>query len=401
MYALEGIAILDLTRQAPGPYCTMLLGDMGADILKVEEPVLPGTGRRAAAVRQPQPSPEEQARALAFSAMGRNKRSIVLNLREPQARDIFYRLCQRGDVVLEGFRPGVVKRLGVDYEAVSRINPRIVYCSLTGYGQNGPHSRLAGHDINYISQGGALALIGDDPNGRPTIPLNLLADMAGGGAHAAFGIVCALMARERTGRGQLVDVAMADGVTQIISGLVASYFQTGRVTPRGTHGLAGTRVHYNVYQCGDGKWISIGSLEPYFYENFCRALGRDDWVGNEYADAEAHAIMIAQAREVFRTRTRDEWFDLLNQTDQCAMKVLAVDELQGDPQVVAREMIIELEHPAFGTVAQTGFTPKLSETAGGFRRFAPRPGEHTDEVLAGLGFSLQEIEDLRKAGTVG
>src|SRR3990170_6270035 len=200
MMPLEGIRVLDLTRLAPGPFCTMLLGDLGADVIIVEEP--PGVGRRF--------DIGMSERAQAYNALGRNKRSVGLNLKEPRAQEAFLRMAEKADVVVEGFRPGVVKRLGVDYETVSARNPRIVYCSLSGYGQTGPYAMLVGHDINYISVGGALGGIGW-PGSPPAIPMNIIADFAGGGLYAAFSILAAVIAREKTGRGQYVDVAMSDG----------------------------------------------------------------------------------------------------------------------------------------------------------------------------------------------
>lgn len=400
MFALEGVKIIDLTRMAPGPYAGMLLGDMGADILKIEEPGTPTTGRRASANTQPRASSEDAERSAAFSPTGRNKRSISLNLKDDTARGILYKLIENADVVIEGFRPGVAKRLGVDYETLNKLNPRLVYGSITGYGQYGPYSQYAGHDINYISAGGLLSLIGDDPDGRPTIPLNYLADLAGGGAQLAFGIVCALIARDKTGKGQMVDASMADGASQIISGSLAGYFATGEPPRRGRTRLAGINVHYNAYKCRDGKWLSVGSLEPYFYVNLMRGIGRDDWLDNEFADEETHTQMIAEARQIFLTKDRDEWFTILNETDQCTMKILDPEDFESDPHVKAREMVIELDHPKFGKVKQVGFAPKLSDTPAGFRNFTPALGEHTDEVLAGLGYTAAQISELKAAGSV-
>src|SRR3990172_5707839 len=219
---LGGIGVLPLTRRAPGPFCTMLLGDLGADVIVVEE--APGAGRRF--------DVGMGERAQAYNPVGRNKRSLGLNLKDERAREVFYRLADGADVVLEGFRPGVVKRLGVDYETVSAINPRIVYCSLSGYGQTGPYASLVGHDINYISIGGALGINGW-PGQPPAIPANIIADFAGGGLYAAFAILAAVIAREKTGRGQYVDMAMSDGVTSLATFLASMYFNSGHVLARG------------------------------------------------------------------------------------------------------------------------------------------------------------------------
>jgi alpha-methylacyl-CoA racemase len=279
MLALEGIRVLDLSRLAPGPYCTMLLADLGADVLLVEE-AGPGSEQRRRYGRFPTGSPEYR-RALAFDALSRNKQSIALNLKSVPAREVFLRLAAAADVIVEGFRPGVVRRLGVDYEQVSRINPRIVYCSLSGYGQNGPYAQLPGHDINYISIGGALGAIGR-PGQPPSIPMNLLADFAGGGQQAAFAIVVALLACTRSGQGQHLDVGMSDGVLSLLTSAASSYFASGVVPRPGEQQVNGGAPHYDTYQTADGGWLSIGCLEPWFWERLCRTLGHEEFLADEF-----------------------------------------------------------------------------------------------------------------------
>lgn len=397
--ALEGIKVLDLSRLAPGPFCSMLLGDLGADVLLVEAPPeqLPGRGMAVpgAAVGG---GPRPQSRGAAFNALGRNKRSIVINLREQEGREVFYRLARDADVVLEGFRPGVVKRLGVDYETVRTINPRVVYCSLSGYGQDGPYAQLVGHDINYISIGGALGLIGW-PDTPPAIPMNLLADFAGGGMHAAFAILAALIARGRTGAGQYVDIAMSDGVLYLLASAVSGVLASGSVPRRGSTLLNGGAPHYNVYECADGKWISIGSLEPHFWANLCKTLGREDLLPHQNA-RDRWDETAAFFKETFKTKTRDEWFEILKQTDICAAPVYDLDEALTDPQNLARQMVVEVDHPELGKVRQVGIGPKLSETPGSVRSVAPTPGQHTDEVLRAAGYTEAEIASLRSKGVV-
>jgi crotonobetainyl-CoA:carnitine CoA-transferase CaiB-like acyl-CoA transferase len=397
MMPLEGIRVLDLSRLAPGPYCSMLLGDMGADVLLVEAP--PEALHSVAASHLRAEGEEEAERALAYNALARNKRSIVLNLRQEEARQVFYRLAESADVVLEGFRPGVVKRLGVDYETLRPRNPRLVYCSLSGYGQDGPYAGMVGHDINYISIGGALGAIGW-PGQPPAIPLNVIADFAGGGLHAAFAILAALLAREKTGRGQYLDIAMSDGVMYLLAMAYTLYFYNGTVVHPGEHVLNGAAPNYNVYQTKDGGWISLGSLEPHFYANLCRALGREDFIPYQY-DASKREEVFSHFREQFRTRTRDEWFEYLQQSDICVAPVYSLDEAAADPHNLARHMVVEVEHPRLGPVRQVGIGPKLSETPGGVRTTAPRAGQHTDEVLASLSYTRQQIEGLRASGAVG
>ncbi len=397
MPILDGVKILDLSQHMPGHHGTMLLGDMGADILRIEAPTMPTRGGLPS---RHEPPPEERQRSQAFDALGRNKRSIALNLKDERGREIFYKLAREADVVLEGFRPGVVKRLGVDYETISKLNPRIVYASISGYGQDGPYSQLAGHDINYIAQSGALGVIGPQPDEPPAMPMNFLADLAGGGTMAALGIVAALLNRERIGHGQFIDISMAEGAMQLTSSMLSAYLGSGRVPIRGRETFSGSLVYYNTYQCKDGKWISIGCIEPYFYESFCRELGREDWLPDQHAEPDKQAEMITAAREIFLTRTRDEWHEVLNKHDLCAMRVLGIDEMADDPHVQSRGMIMELDHPKLGHVKQVGSAIKFSESPSSFRSFAPAKGEHTDAILTELGFGSDGIGALRNDGVV-
>ncbi|OGO51185.1 MAG: hypothetical protein A2148_08935 [Chloroflexi bacterium RBG_16_68_14] len=389
MMPLDDIRILDLSRLAPGPFCTMLLADLGADVLLIEPPPDsragqgPGIGRGIEA----------------YNALGRNKRSIILNLRDDEARQVFYRLAESADVVVEGFRPGVVQRLGVDYNTLREKNPRLVYCSLSGYGQTGPYAGLVGHDINYISIGGALGMIGPDPSGPPTIPLNIIADFAAGGLHAAYAVLAALHARERTGRGQYLDIAMSDGVLYLLAMTISGYFSTGHVPEAGRTVLNGSAPFYNVYRCADGGWISLGSLEPHFWANLCRVMGREDFIPHQH-DVEKRDEIFAHFREQFRAKTRDEWFELLKQTDICVAPVYSLDEALQDPHNLARGMVVEVEHPQAGRVKQVGVATKLSETPGAVRTPAPAPGQHTDEVLSSLGYDADGISALRERGAV-
>ncbi|HJM90157.1 MAG TPA: CaiB/BaiF CoA-transferase family protein [Dehalococcoidia bacterium] len=395
MTSLQGIRVLDLSRLAPGPYCTMLLGDMGADILLVEAPpqFVTRTGTPA-----PPPDDEATRRRRAHNALGRNKRSIVINLREEQGRDVFYKLCEDADVVLEGFRPGVVDRLGVDYETVSKINPGIVYCSLSGYGQTGPYRDIVGHDINYISIGGALGLIGR-PGQPPAIPQNVIADFAGGGLMAAFSITSALLARERTGRGQFVDIAMSDGVLYLLASAASGVLAGGNAPQRGEETLSGASPHYDTYECSDGKWLSLGSLEPHFWAALCEVVGREDFKELEY-DRSRHPEIREHFEQTFRAKTRDEWFAELQTIDICVAPVYALDEALEDPHNVARNMVVAVDDPQLGTINQIGIGPKFSETPGEVKSTTPQPGADTDDVLASAGFAGAAIEELRASGVV-
>jgi crotonobetainyl-CoA:carnitine CoA-transferase CaiB-like acyl-CoA transferase len=397
MLPLDHIRVLDLTRLAPGPHCTMILADMGADVIRIEEP---GGGRRAVAEREredPETVRRAEERRDAHNALNRNKRSLVLNLKVPEARDAFYELVKSADVVVEGYRPGVVKRLGVDYETLATINPRIIGCSISGYGQDGPYRLLVGHDINYIATAGALGITGH-AGGPPAIPANLLADYAGGGMHAALAICVALIARERTGRGQNVDISMTDGVLTLLASALSESYGTGVPVQRGAHRLTGGNPHYGVYACADGRYIAVGANEPWFFENLCRALGGEEYAGDHAATGERREQLRSFFHDTFKTRTRDEWFAYLFDKDVCIAPVYDLDEVERDPQVQAREMIVDVPHPAFGAVKQVGLSLKLSDTPGSIRSAAPARGQHTSEILSGIGWDAERIASLRSDG---
>ena len=399
MLALEGIKVLDFCRNAPGMFATMILADLGADVLMVERPMdeTRAAYERIVAGIETQ---EDERRHAAFNALQRNKRSIALNLKEPEALDIFRQLAADADVVVEGFRPGVVDRLGVGYEQVKGINPRAVYCSVSGYGQNGPYSQMAGHDINYISFAGALGLIGDSPDGKPVIPLNLIADYAGGGLCGAVGILAALMARDKTGRGQYVDIAMTEGVLYMLCGAIADALSQGYRATRGGTRLNGGSPFYNVYRTADGKYFSIAAIEPWFWENLCRAIGREDLIPHQQTGDEKREEIARVLESTFLAKTRDEWFDALSDANISVGKVYDLDEAMSDPQALARGMVVELEASGIpeGKVTQPGIPFRLSETPGEVRYPGSVTGQHTAEVLAALGYTPAAIADLQARG---
>ncbi len=379
--ALEGIKVLDLSRTVPGPFCPMLLADMGADVIKIEAPgyqmgMLPDQGKQAA-----------------YDFLSRNKKSIVLNLKTAEAREVFHKLATEADVVMEAFRPGVAKKLGVDYDTISELNPRIVYCSLTGFGQDGPYRDLPGHDPNYTSIGGAVGLTGDE-KGDPVIIRAALGDI-GSALHAVIGILCALMARDKTGRGQYVDISMTDSVLSFLTVSLLRYFRDGFIPKRGWPSPT-----INVWKTKDGKFVSTGLIEPYFWERFCHALGREDLIPHHHAKGEKLQEVYSAIKETFLTKTRDEWFQIMKDADTCVSPVLEPDEVVNDPQLLSRDMFPEFDHPTEGKVRQLGMPIKLSETPAKFRSFAPLIGQHTEEVLQGLGYSEQQIEELRKSGAI-
>ena len=399
MLALEGIKVLDLCRNAPGMFATMILADLGAEVLMVERPMDETRAANERVVAGIE-TPDDELRHASFNALQRNKRSIALDLKEPEALGIFRQLAADTDVVVEGFRPGVVDRLGVGYEQVREINPRAVYCSVSGYGQTGPYSQMAGHDINYISFAGALGLIGDSADGKPAIPLNLIADYAGGGLCGAVGILAALLAREKTGRGQYVDIAMTEGVLYMLCGAIADALSQGHWPRRGGDRLNGGSPYYNVYRTADDKYFSIAAIEPWFWENLCRAIGREDLIPHQGSGEGKRAEIAGILESVFLTKSRDEWFEALRNANISVGKVYDLEEALSDPQIVARGMVVELEVPGVreGRVTQPGIPFHLSETPGEVRYPGSVTGQHTGEVLASLGYSPAQVVDLRARG---
>jgi crotonobetainyl-CoA:carnitine CoA-transferase CaiB-like acyl-CoA transferase len=399
--ALEGLRILDLTRYAPGPFCTMILGDLGADIIKVEEMGSP-TGRRAEQMKGMDtiPLPSEFASPDSpYNPLNRNKRSIQLNLKAGMGRRIFYQLAERTDIVVEGFRPGVTKRLGIDYATLKEINQRLIYCAITGYGQDGPYHDLPGHDINYIAHAGTVGAM-SLPGTRPLVPGNFIGDMAAGGMQATIGILAALAARERTGKGQFVDIAMTDGAVSMLCLYLSRYFQHGTLPEPEERTSCGASHYYNHYQTSDGKFISIGCSEPWFFANLCRTLGCEDFIPYQTDSDKADEIM-AYFQQKFLTKTSNEWLETLCKADVPVSKVHALDEIAEDPQLRHRQMVVEIDHPGEGRIRQAGISIKLSETPGKIRNLGASPGESTDEILSELGYSQEEIQRLLMESVVG
>jgi crotonobetainyl-CoA:carnitine CoA-transferase CaiB-like acyl-CoA transferase len=400
--ALDGIKILELTRVGPGAFCTMMLADMGAEVLKIEAPP---SGKLAGSGASPKP---EDARKLATSFTNRNQKSMTLNLKDPAGQTILHQLAKRSDVLVEGFRPGVMQRLGGDYETLKKLNPRIVYCALSGYGQDGPYRDYPAHDLNYLSLAGVANLIG--PAERPpAIPLNIIADYAGATMHGVAGIMFALFARERTGEGQFVDVSYLDTTISLLAATpnVRDYFADDVMPGRGKGIFSGEYAYYGFYETKDRKMISIGCTEPWLWQNLCDAINRPDLKdcamkpGDFSAQAtERQAYARAELQKVFLTKTRDEWFAVLTKADVCIGKVYDVPEVLQDPQVRHRRMAVELDHPVAGKVTQAGIAVKLSSTPGSIRSFAPALGENTEEVLRAIGYSVAKIAELREKRVV-
>jgi alpha-methylacyl-CoA racemase len=396
MGVLDGIRILELARVAPAELPAMMLADMGAEVLKIETPE-PGRD-----------SSDEWVRRTIHNFVNRNKRSMTLNLKSPEGQAVFRKLASTADVIVEGFRPGVMKRLGADYETLHALNPRLVYCSLSGFGQDGPYRDRPAHDMNYLSLAGVLGLIGEKDR-KPVIPLNLVADYAGASLHGALGIMMALFARERTGRGQHVDVSYLDTTVSLLAATpnMRFFFSDGLAPRRGEGFLGGSYPYYAIYTTRDDKLLTIGCTEPWLWENFCNAIGRPDF--KRFARTTDQLVRAANAEEeaarneieaLIRTRDRDEWYELLVRADVCVGKVYDIPEMVADPQINHRRMVVDVEHPTQGRVRQVGVAIKLSDTPGAIRSAAPMPNEHTEDVLKDLGMTAGEIADLRRKGIV-
>lgn len=387
--ALEGIRILDMAWLGPGPFCANMLGDLGADVIKIYEAHPERRGGPVMFLFDP-----------AMQPGFRNCRTMGLNLKAEEGRSIFCDLAKNADVIMEGFRPGVVKRLGVDYDTIKKINPRIVYASLTGFGQDGPYHNLVGHDINYIGIGGLLGMTGP-AGGAPVIPGTVIADFAAGGMSAAIGILAALMARERTGMGQFVDMSMTDAVVEATSMQINPYLLNGMVPKKGETMFTGHYPWYNVYGTRDGKYISIGALEPWFFANLCELLGCEHLIEHQFAEGEKREETFKYFRETFLSKTRDEWVAILQQKDTCVAPVYDINELESDPQLIARRMIIEADHPTMGRVKQVGSMHKLSDSPVEVRNWSIRFGQHTEEIILELGYDKTHIDELFKAEVIG
>ncbi len=388
---LTGMKILDLSRLLPGPYCSLMLGDLGADVLKIEDPKLGDYMRWW--------GPRVNKQSAFFLMVNRNKKSMKLNLKTDWGRDIFFRLVRQHDVLLEGFRPGVMERLGLGYEALKEENPGLIYCAITGYGHTGPYRDRAGHDLNYLSLAGVLGTIGPK-GGPPVIPGVQIADIGGGAMFAALGILAAYIARQETGKGQFIDVSMLDGSFAWLTVPLGKTLADGEDPKPGDSFLTGRYACYRIYETKDGRHMGLGALEPQFWEAFCKLVNREDLVGYQFAEGEKQTHLISEVSGIFKEKTRQEWVGFLKDTDCCCEPVNSVSEALMDSQLLAREMILEADHPTEGRLKQIGIPVKFSETPGSLRLAPPNHGEHTQEILKGLGYEDGEISDMEKEGVI-
>lgn len=376
--ALTGKTVLDLSRMLPGPYCSMILADHGARVIAVED-------KRFA--RDP----------FFVSALYRNKEHMTLNLKSQAGREIFSRLVRQADVLIEGFRPGVSARLGVDYASMQEINPRLVYCSITGYGQSGPQKDRAGHDVNYLAAAGVLDLIGTR-EGSPVIPGIQIADLAGG-MNAVMGILLALLAREQSGSGQFVDISMSEAALGLLPFVLNQYNQSGSLPKRGDFVLSHRYACYTTYQTADGRALSVGALEPKFWAGLCTHLGVEEYIDHQFDDSRREEIVHALER-IFAQKTLAQWEEELMSLDICCEGVRNLEEAISHSQFRERGMALDFPDQEGREVPSLGVAVGLNETPGSLRTRPAKFGEHTRQILLELKYTREEIQAMTEQGVI-
>lgn len=369
---LSNIRVLDLTRLLPGPYCTQILADFGAEVVKIEEPKYGDYARWG----EPQVGGEYKA---IFSSLNRNKKSVTLNLKDEKDKQSFIELVKSADVLVESFRPDVMKRLGLDYDVLKEINPKLVYCAITGFGQNGPYKDKPGHDINYLSIAGLLQFNGEK-NSKPIPPATQIADIGGGSLMAAVGILTALMGRGHTGKGQFVDISMTDGVLSWLQTILPD-FLAGQEKQKGELKLSGGKASYNVYETADNRYLSVGALEPKFWKEFCKGIERLDFIPLLEAPYIEQQRLISEIEQIIAGKTLVQWVAIFDQLDACVSPVLLLEEVLEHSQFKERDMFVDVVDKNLGEIKHIGIPIKLSDTPGEIRSRAPTLGEHNEELL--------------------
>ncbi|MFX1568261.1 MAG: CaiB/BaiF CoA transferase family protein [Promethearchaeota archaeon] len=400
---LEGIVVLDLTRMLPGPYCSMILSDLGATVIKVEDPYYP--------YGHPPPFFQKgRYRESAFNfILNRNKQSITLNLKKEKAREIFYQLVKKADVVLDTFRPKVTSKLKIDYNTLASINPSIICCSLTGYGQYGPYEQIAGHDLNYIGICGILELnkervvYGDNTKERKPINPGVQVADIGGGLVSAIGILGAVIEREKNPerKGQFIDISMTDCVFSFMP-LVAAYHFSQNLNEgvETQNPLHGDFPFYNVYKTKDNKFLSVGIVEVKFWREFCEGLNREDLKPAQFVKGQEREELFKEIQTELLKKTQNEWMSIFKNLDACVMPVNTFADACKDPQIKARDMVIDIEHPKFGNVKNVASPIKYSRTPLNIRSLAPKMGQETEDILKSLGYLDEDIRGFKKKGVI-
>jgi len=382
--------ILDLTRLLPGPLCTMMMGDYGAEIIKIEDPDA-GDPTRFVGL-------SFEGSGSFFRQLNRNKKSIAVNLKSEEGRAVFKGLTEKADIIVEGFRPGVMERLGLSYSELSRLNKRLIYASISGYGQEGSYRKRAGHDINYTALAGVLELSAKKDD-APQVPAIQVADIAGGAMMALNGMMIALYQREQSGRGCFVDISMTRGLLPWLTLAASALNSSDDTARRGSGPITGAFACYNIYETKDSKHMSLGALEPVFWQNFCEAVGKKRWVARQY-EQEGRERLIEEVQDLFRTKTRAQWADLFANYDACCEPVLKLEEAIFHPLSLENNYWIEIKNSEGKVEVMPGFPLIFSGQAGQFRLPPPGHGEHTAEILKTNGYKWSDIEKMAANGTI-
>jgi crotonobetainyl-CoA:carnitine CoA-transferase CaiB-like acyl-CoA transferase len=391
MGPLEGIKVLDLSKYGPSRYTSMILADLGAEVIVVEMPKTAG---------QTLDVVSDDVGSL-YIGHNRNKKCIVINLKKEEGKEIFHRLVKKMDVLIEANRPGVLKRRGMDYDSVKKLNPRIIYCSITGYGQDGPYAQRTGHEINFAAVSGIMGLIGSK-NGPPVyLQSPSIADLLGGVTHAVMAITAALFAREKNGKGQYIDVSITDGTIfyHWIDG--QSYLMNGNLPERAESPTGSDMACMNTYKAGDGKYFTVGCAEPWLWAKLCKIMSREDFIPHQFDDVDKQNEIYQAFSEVFATRDREEWVKLLDEADIGVGPVYNFEEIFSDPHFKHRKVLAEVEHPKLGKIRLLNTPFKFSETPAEVRARPPLRGEHTREILRDmLDYKKAQIDRLLKEGVI-
>ncbi|MBN2468817.1 MAG: CoA transferase [Deltaproteobacteria bacterium] len=386
---LNGIRLVDLTQLYPGPLATMMLADLGADVVRIEHP-----SRLDILHRLPPFIGEESA---AYLSLNRSKRSLGLDTGKAEGQQVFFDLIRTADVVVEQFRPGVLDKIGIGYEQAVPFNPRIIYVSITGFGQDGPYRQRAGHDINYISLAGLLSHVKREDS--MVLPGFQTADVVGGGYMSVVACMAALWNREKTGKGQRVDVSMTDSIMPMLTLQLAQYWGSPG-TDETVNLFDGTFPFYGVYECADGKHVSLGALEQKFWTGFCQMVGKPEWLPLQFSMGDEKRRVRDEIAALFKTRSRDEWLKLAEVHDICLSSINEMKDLEKDPQLQTRQMIIETEHEGGRKLKGVGIPIKFSGSKPDYPEPAPAVGQHSIDILQEIGYMEERIQELIGKGIV-